>query len=156
MYILCIMSKIIAFFIILLFIRLYVRVGNLLTRVKSLHDSIISLRGTVQAHETSCSSSCVPYVASFSGLSIFDCPFGILQVSVQLFTLPLFIKVPVPSRESERSCICIQGVSILFFYDFDICFCNCSTSMIFLVFHFINRNDRSKTSCLLQCNSVMC
>jgi hypothetical protein len=24
------------------------------------------------------SSSCVPYVASFSGLSIFDCPFGIL------------------------------------------------------------------------------
>ena len=23
-------------------------------------------------------SSCVPYVASFSGLSIFDCPFGIL------------------------------------------------------------------------------
>ena len=48
MYILCIMSKIIAFFIILLFIRLYVRVGNLLTRVKSLHDSIISLRGTVR------------------------------------------------------------------------------------------------------------
>jgi hypothetical protein len=25
------------------------------------------------------SSFCVPYVASFSGLSIFDCPFGILQ-----------------------------------------------------------------------------
>jgi uncharacterized membrane protein len=24
------------------------------------------------------SSSCVPYVASFSGLSILDCPFGIL------------------------------------------------------------------------------
>jgi len=24
------------------------------------------------------SPSCVPYVASFSGLSIFDCPFGIL------------------------------------------------------------------------------
>jgi len=24
------------------------------------------------------SSSCVPYVASFSGLSFFDCPFGIL------------------------------------------------------------------------------
>jgi hypothetical protein len=22
--------------------------------------------------------SCVPYVASFSGLSIFDCPFGVL------------------------------------------------------------------------------
>ena len=25
------------------------------------------------------SSSCVPYVASFSGLLIFDCPFGILK-----------------------------------------------------------------------------
>jgi uncharacterized membrane protein len=24
------------------------------------------------------SSSCVPFVSSFSGLSIFDCPFGIL------------------------------------------------------------------------------
>ena len=24
------------------------------------------------------SSSCVPYVASFSGLSIYDCPYGIL------------------------------------------------------------------------------
>ena len=24
------------------------------------------------------SSSCVPYVASFTGLSIFDCPFGII------------------------------------------------------------------------------
>ena len=24
------------------------------------------------------SSSCVPYVASFTGMSIFDCPFGIL------------------------------------------------------------------------------
>jgi hypothetical protein len=24
------------------------------------------------------SSSCVPYIASYSGLSLFDCPFGIL------------------------------------------------------------------------------
>jgi len=30
------------------------------------------------------SSSCVPYVVSFSGLSILDCPFGILQ---RLFTV---------------------------------------------------------------------
>jgi len=28
-------------------------------------------------------------------------------------TLPLFIEVPVPSQESERSCICVLGVSIL-------------------------------------------
>ena len=33
----------------------------------------------VQHHIALCfSSSCVPYVASVSGLSIFDCPFGIL------------------------------------------------------------------------------
>ena len=28
------------------------------------------------------SSSCVPYVASFFGLSFFDCPFGILNVYI--------------------------------------------------------------------------
>jgi hypothetical protein len=30
------------------------------------------------------SSSCAPYVASFSGLSIFDCPFGILNAYLLL------------------------------------------------------------------------
>jgi hypothetical protein len=28
-------------------------------------------------------------------------------------TLPLFIEVPVPSQESEQSCICVLGVVIL-------------------------------------------
>jgi len=28
-------------------------------------------------------------------------------------TQPLYIEVPVPSQESERSCICALGVSIL-------------------------------------------
>ena len=28
-------------------------------------------------------------------------------------TLPLFIEVPVPSQESEQSCICLLGVLIL-------------------------------------------
>jgi hypothetical protein len=32
------------------------------------------------------SSSCVPYVASFFGLSFFDCPFGILNVYILYFT----------------------------------------------------------------------
>ena len=32
------------------------------------------------------SSSCVPYVASFSGLSIFDCPFGILNAYLLLLS----------------------------------------------------------------------
>jgi hypothetical protein len=40
-----------------------------------------------------CPVSCAPYVASFSGLSIFDCPFGILQ---HLFVLCLlYPMVPV-------------------------------------------------------------
>jgi Na+-transporting NADH:ubiquinone oxidoreductase subunit NqrA len=39
------MFKIIAFFIITLFFRLYVMIGILLTRGKYLHDRIISLGG---------------------------------------------------------------------------------------------------------------
>ena len=46
--ILCIMFKIIAFFRITLFARLYVRVGILLTFGKHLHDRTISLRGDIQ------------------------------------------------------------------------------------------------------------
>ena len=36
------------------------------------------------------SSSCVPYFASFSGFSIFECPFGILK---RLFTVLLMLSV---------------------------------------------------------------
>jgi hypothetical protein len=43
-YMTCIMFKIIALFIIMLFTRLYVRVGILFTRGKHLHDRILSLR----------------------------------------------------------------------------------------------------------------
>jgi hypothetical protein len=45
------MFKIIAFFIITLFARLYARVGILLTYGKHLHDCIISVRGEVCAHK---------------------------------------------------------------------------------------------------------
>ena len=47
------MFKIIAFFIMTLFARLYVRVDILLTCGKHVHDGIISLRGEVWAHTTS-------------------------------------------------------------------------------------------------------
>ena len=50
--IICIMFKIIAFFIIKLFAWLYERVDILLTWGKHLHDSIISLRGEVWRHKT--------------------------------------------------------------------------------------------------------
>ena len=47
----CIIFKIIAFFIITLFARLFVRVGILLTYGKHLLDRIISLRGEVCTHK---------------------------------------------------------------------------------------------------------
>ena len=49
--ILFIMFKIIVFFVITLFSRLYVRVGILLTCGKHLHDCIISLSEKVWAHK---------------------------------------------------------------------------------------------------------
>jgi len=44
-----------------------------------------------------------------------DCPFLISHsvFSNVYLTLPLFIKVYVPSQESERSCICVLGALIL-------------------------------------------
>jgi len=48
--ILCIMFKILSFFIIMLFSWLYVRVGNLLRFWRNLHNHIISLRGEFWAH----------------------------------------------------------------------------------------------------------
>ena len=41
------------------------------------------------------SSSCVPYVLSFAGVFIFDCPFGILY---RLFKRQLYIDNPYPSK----------------------------------------------------------
>jgi hypothetical protein len=40
-----------------------------------------------------------------------DSPFGIFHL--YLWSPPLFIEVPVPRQDSERSCICVLGVSIL-------------------------------------------
>ena len=37
------------------------------------------------------SSSCVPYVASFFGMSFFDCPFGILYCFLSLEMLHIYI-----------------------------------------------------------------
>ena len=51
---------------------------------------------------------------------------------------PLFIEVPVPSQESERSCFCIDLVS---FYDFSIEFWNCCYRVVYVVFHFIVTTD---------------
>ena len=65
----------------MLFLILYVLVGGLISYLRYLY----LLAYSVVVFYTYClvfllcfSSSCVPYVASFSGLSIFDGPFGIL------------------------------------------------------------------------------
>ena len=58
-----------------------------------------------------CPVSCAPYVASFSGLSIFDCPFGILQYLFVLCLvypmLPVSLDCPfsLPHRYS-LTCLC--------------------------------------------------
>ena len=80
-------------FLIMLIAQLYVKIDLLLTYGKHLNDRVISLERWVWAHNTTIvvsntycvvfmfcfSSSYVLYVASFSGLSVFDCPFGILS-----------------------------------------------------------------------------
>ena len=46
---------------------------------------------------------------------------------------PLFVEVPVPKQESERSCICVLGCRFGSFYDFEKeWFQNCSDSVVFL------------------------
>ena len=70
------------------------------------------------------------------GAYMHDC---IIPIRGEVWTLrtsltpPHFIKVPVPSQESERSCIRMLRVSILPRSTILI-FCNCSDSVAFLVF----------------------
>jgi hypothetical protein len=78
------MLKIIAFYIITLKTRLYVRLVILLTDGRQLLDKIISLRGEAWVHKTS-------------------------------LTPPLCIEVPVPSQESEQSCICGYRLCLCFY-----------------------------------------
>ena len=91
-----------------LFARLYVTIVISPTCGKHLHDRIISLRGGR----------------------------GGWSYKTNL-TLPLCIKVPVPSQESEQSCICVLGLSILPLSTIRIFdFWSCSDSVVFLCFSF--------------------
>ena len=68
--------------------------------------------------------SCVPNLASFSGLSILDGPLGFRGF---VFS--------VPSQESENIYGCVLGVLICTsLCDVFIGFCNCSDSVVFLFF----------------------
>ena len=52
-------------------------------------------------------------------------------------TPPLFIEVPVPSRESDQSCICVLGVWILPLYASFLLNSKTAQTVILFVFHFI-------------------
>ena len=62
-------------------------------------------------------------------------PRGEVYKHITILTLPLLIEVPVPNKESGRSCIYVLGVSNFPFSTVFVAgFRNCSDSVIFLVF----------------------
>ena len=62
---------------------------------------------------------------------------GEIWVNKSNLTPPLFIEVPVPRKESDRSCICFRGVDFGSSYDYSNGFRNCSDSDIRFVFNII-------------------
>jgi hypothetical protein len=70
---------------------------------------------------------------------------GEVLVNEADFTAPLFIGVPVPSKESEWACICVLGVLILSLSsNFSVGFWSCSDSVVFFVYHFLPSNSSLK------------
>jgi hypothetical protein len=72
-------------------------------------------------------------------------------------TLPLFMEVPVPIQEHERSCICVLGVSILplstiLIFDF----CNRSESVVCFLLHFIDNVYYFSVHCRSYNNTFIC
>ena len=72
--------------------------------------------------------------------------FGICHLGVEVYGRrislppPLFIEVPIPSQESEWSCLCVleYRFSISFFL-YSNGFWNYPDSVVLFVFHFVNR-----------------
>ena len=59
----------------------------------------------------------------------------------------IFIEVPVPSQECERSCISVLSIST--FYDFSNGFWICSDSVVLFVFHLNTSCNVTKNKRLL-------
>ena len=108
--ILCIMFKIIAFFIIMLFNRLYVRVGILPTYENHFHDRIISLRGQVWAHKTSLTPPLFINVSVPSLKSERSC------ICVLGYQLYLYFTILIFDFEFFRQCVFFVFFFILFSY----------------------------------------
>ena len=84
------MFKITTFFIIALFTLFYVKVDMLLTY------------GILLLHDD---------IISLRG-EVWDNEISLAP--------PLVIVIPVPSQESDRSCICVRNIDFAYFYDFSI------------------------------------
>ena len=55
-----------------------------------------------------------------------------------------FIEVPIPSQESQRTCICVLGVAsqrFLLFFRLDFGFWNCPDNVVFLLVHHFMINN---------------
>jgi hypothetical protein len=81
----------------------YVRASILITCGKHLHDHIISLRWEVWAHKTTLVS---PYTFFLNACTKPG------KWAVMYLCVRSIVTKPVPSQESERSCICVLGVYI--------------------------------------------
>ena len=68
-----------------------------------------------------------------------------LRNNMVLFTTssnpPLLITVPVPSQESERSCICVKGIDFASFCNCSNGFWNCSDSFILFIATYVKVRD---------------
>jgi hypothetical protein len=85
------------------FTRLHLKVDILLPCGKYLHDRIISLRGELWANKTSLNPPIFYWsVCTKSGM------WAVMYLCVRGI-----VTKPVPSQETERSCICVLDVSSL-------------------------------------------
>ena len=75
------------------------------------------------------SSSCIPCVASFSKLSIFDCPFGILKYLLNHAT---FYRLFHSKKVKAHVHVCYRYRFYLCLYDFQLRIWNCSDNVVFL------------------------
>ena len=60
-------------------------------------------------------------------------------IELYSLTLPLFIEVPVPSQESQQSCMCFRGIGL--FNVVSIRIWNCFNDKIYYVFNFIQATN---------------
>jgi hypothetical protein len=94
--------KVISFFIITLFDRLYVRVGILLTCGKHVHDRIISQRGEVWVHK----SKCLCHAKSDRSSPVIEVSMSCQEWSVVTCYWSVYVMPRVIGRHLLLKCLC--------------------------------------------------